>query len=206
VVLAEVRADDGAHFKVRLTASTPVTITTNAPGYESVSIEGGKAREIAMAGEGPIGRQFDFKADDGAGHEYALHLFDYDPVERSLVLMQEMIERFAAKGLNVDTERGQLAELRQRQAADHSSIRDLFADARLAKRHLMLRDPDLKVIDKILYEHELFRNDRFLLQLSVGTMPHADMMRAIELYGTVVAPAVRLATSNSIPTDVRGAV
>ena len=50
-----------------------------------------------------------------------------------------------------------------------------------------------QVIDKILYEHELFRMDRFLLQLSVGTMPHAQMLRAIELYGTVVAPAVRKA-------------
>lgn len=52
-----------------------------------------------------------------------------------------------------------------------------------------------QVIDKILYEHELFSMDRFLLQLSVGTMPHAEMMRAIELYGTVVAPAVRKALS-----------
>ncbi|MBI2408683.1 MAG: LLM class flavin-dependent oxidoreductase [Gemmatimonadetes bacterium] len=50
-----------------------------------------------------------------------------------------------------------------------------------------------QVTDKILYEHELFGMDRFLLQLSVGTMPHAQMMRAIELYGTVVAPAVRKA-------------
>ncbi|HEY3287840.1 MAG TPA: LLM class flavin-dependent oxidoreductase [Gemmatimonadaceae bacterium] len=50
-----------------------------------------------------------------------------------------------------------------------------------------------QVTDKILYEHELFGMDRFLIQLSVGTMPHAQMMRAIELYGTVVAPAVRRA-------------
>ncbi len=57
-----------------------------------------------------------------------------------------------------------------------------------------------RVIDKILYEHELFRNDRFLLQLSVGTMPHQDMMKAIELYGTVVAPAVRAALPDEIPT------
>jgi hypothetical protein len=35
--------------------------------------------------------------------------------------------------------------------------------------------------------------DRFLLQLSVGTMPHAPMLRALELHGTVVVPAVRKA-------------
>ena len=50
-----------------------------------------------------------------------------------------------------------------------------------------------QVIEKILYQHELFEHDRFLLQLSVGTLPHAALMRAIELYGTVVAPAVRKA-------------
>lgn len=52
-----------------------------------------------------------------------------------------------------------------------------------------------QVIDKILYEHELFGNSRFVLQFSTGTAPHADVMRAIELYGTVVAPAVRRATA-----------
>jgi probable LLM family oxidoreductase len=50
-----------------------------------------------------------------------------------------------------------------------------------------------QVIDKILWEHELFAHQRFLIQLSVGTMPHPQMMRAIELYGTKVAPAVRAA-------------
>jgi probable LLM family oxidoreductase len=48
-----------------------------------------------------------------------------------------------------------------------------------------------EVVEKILFQHELFGHDRFLLQLSVGTHPHARMLRAIELYGTEVAPAVR---------------
>jgi probable LLM family oxidoreductase len=50
-----------------------------------------------------------------------------------------------------------------------------------------------QVIDKILAEHELFRHQRMMLQFSVGPMAHADIMRSIELYGTVVAPAVRQA-------------
>jgi alkanesulfonate monooxygenase SsuD/methylene tetrahydromethanopterin reductase-like flavin-dependent oxidoreductase (luciferase family) len=52
-----------------------------------------------------------------------------------------------------------------------------------------------EVIDKILWEHELFAHTRHLIQFSVGTMPHKEMLRAIELYGTVVAPAVRKALS-----------
>ena len=47
------------------------------------------------------------------------------------------------------------------------------------------------VAAKILYQHELFHHDRFLLQLSVGSMPHDRMLRAIELFGTEVAPLVR---------------
>ena len=47
-----------------------------------------------------------------------------------------------------------------------------------------------EVIDKILQQHEWFRHDRFGLQLSVGTLPHDKVMKAIELYGTVVKPAI----------------
>jgi probable LLM family oxidoreductase len=47
-----------------------------------------------------------------------------------------------------------------------------------------------EVIDKILMQHEWFGHDRFGLQLSVGTLPHDKVMRAIELYGTIVRPAV----------------
>jgi len=50
-----------------------------------------------------------------------------------------------------------------------------------------------EVIEKILYEHELFGHQRFLAQISVGPLPHAQVMRAIELLGTEVAPAVRKA-------------
>jgi alkanesulfonate monooxygenase SsuD/methylene tetrahydromethanopterin reductase-like flavin-dependent oxidoreductase (luciferase family) len=48
-----------------------------------------------------------------------------------------------------------------------------------------------EVIDKLMFEYELFHNDRFLIQFSVGTMPHAKIMRSIELLGTEVAPVVR---------------
>lgn len=47
------------------------------------------------------------------------------------------------------------------------------------------------IIEKILFQHELFRHQRFLLQLSVGTMPHEKMLHAIELLGAKIAPVVR---------------
>jgi probable LLM family oxidoreductase len=48
-----------------------------------------------------------------------------------------------------------------------------------------------EVVEKILFQHEIFHHDRFLIQFSVGTIPHAKLMRSIELFGTEVAPAVR---------------
>jgi probable LLM family oxidoreductase len=47
------------------------------------------------------------------------------------------------------------------------------------------------VAEKILFEHELFSNDRYIAQMSVGAVAHADVMRSIELFGTRVAPVVR---------------
>ncbi|HET7232662.1 MAG TPA: LLM class flavin-dependent oxidoreductase [Longimicrobium sp.] len=55
---------------------------------------------------------------------------------------------------------------------------------------LLIGSPD-EVAEKILWEHELFGMDRFLLQFSVGPTPHAKIMRSIELFGTRVAPQVR---------------
>lgn len=52
--------------------------------------------------------------------------------------------------------------------------------------------PD-EVAEKILRQHELFGHQRFLLQLTVGTMPHRHVLRAIELFGGEVAPQVRKA-------------
>jgi probable LLM family oxidoreductase len=57
---------------------------------------------------------------------------------------------------------------------------------------LLVGSPE-QVVEKILFEHELFGHQRFLAQISVGAMPHAKVMRAIELLGAEVAPAVRKA-------------
>jgi probable LLM family oxidoreductase len=48
-----------------------------------------------------------------------------------------------------------------------------------------------EVATKILFEHQLFGNDRYVGQMSVGAVAHADVMRSIELFGTQVAPLVR---------------
>ena len=52
-----------------------------------------------------------------------------------------------------------------------------------------------EVIEKILFQHEIFDHQRFIVQFSVGSMPHKKLMRSIELFGTQVAPAVRKAVA-----------
>lgn len=69
-----------------------------------------------------------------------------------------------------------------------------FDHERSPRGALLIGSPQ-EVIDKLLAQHALFKNDRFLLQFEVGIMPQRELLRAIELYGTVVAPAVRKATT-----------
>jgi len=64
--------------------------------------------------------------------------------------------------------------------------------------------PD-QVVEKILLQHEIFGHQRTLFQLAIGSVGHADLMRAIELLGTEVAPAVR-AELGSDPVTVTAAV
>ena len=68
-------------------------------------------------------------------------------------------------------------------------------EAERAPRGALLVGSAQEVIDKIMFEYELFHHDRFLMQMSVGTMPHAQIMRSIELFGTQVAPVVRRETA-----------
>ena len=68
--------------------------------------------------------------------------------------------------------------------------REQFEAGRQPGGHLLVGSPQ-EVTEKILEQHEIFRHDRFLAQLSVGPMPHNELLRAIELLGTEVAPAVR---------------
>lgn len=65
-----------------------------------------------------------------------------------------------------------------------------FDQARSALGNLFVGEPEL-VAEKIIAAHRVFKMDRFLLQMAIGLMPHEQIMRGIELYGTKVAPIVR---------------
>ncbi|MGV8967627.1 MAG: LLM class flavin-dependent oxidoreductase [Cellulomonas sp.] len=68
--------------------------------------------------------------------------------------------------------------------------RPAFDAARSAAGALVVGDPS-EVAAKILRMRTRLGIDRFLLHISVGTLPHEQVLRSIELLGTQVAPLVR---------------
>jgi alkanesulfonate monooxygenase SsuD/methylene tetrahydromethanopterin reductase-like flavin-dependent oxidoreductase (luciferase family) len=61
-----------------------------------------------------------------------------------------------------------------------------------------------QIVDKILYERELFGHQRFLAQIDIGGLPFVEVARVIELFAAKVAPVVRgaVAKANSSPDPV----
>jgi alkanesulfonate monooxygenase SsuD/methylene tetrahydromethanopterin reductase-like flavin-dependent oxidoreductase (luciferase family) len=53
-----------------------------------------------------------------------------------------------------------------------------------------------QIIDKLLYQHELFGHQRFLAQIDLGGLPYSKVAQTIELLATEVAPVVRRETAN----------
>lgn len=51
-------------------------------------------------------------------------------------------------------------------------------------------DPN-EVADRIAIIHESLRHDRHILQMDIGNVPHAVVMKSIELFGTEVLPQLR---------------
>jgi probable LLM family oxidoreductase len=62
--------------------------------------------------------------------------------------------------------------------------------------NLLIGDPQ-RVAERIIELHEVFGNTRLLIQMAIGTVPHAEQMHAIELLGTKVAPMVRAAVKKA---------
>ncbi len=80
------------------------------------------------------------------------------PVDRVLKQMEALLDRIAAKGVDVTAERQEWAKLQRRRAQsaekpahkpEASEVE--YLEARMAKRRLFLRDPDLSAVQRILF-------------------------------------------------------
>jgi probable LLM family oxidoreductase len=113
--------------------------------------------------------------------------------ETSQAAAQEAFPAFAAMMDRIGSERGWPPMTRQ----DFDATRTL--------RGANFVGSPQEVVEKILFQHEIFGHDRFLMQMSVGTLPHASIMRSIELLGTEVAPVVRRELAGT-PAERSGAM
>src|SRR5215217_2849231 len=104
------------------------------------------------------------------------HAYVADSAEQAA---EEFFPAYAAMMNAIGRERG-WTEIRRQ---DFDSLRTL-------RGALVVGSPE-QVVEKILFQHELFGHQRFLAQISVGDLAHERVLRAIELLGTEVAPAVR---------------
>lgn len=68
--------------------------------------------------------------------------------------------------------------------------REQFEASRTLRGANFVGSPE-QIVEKILFQHQIFGHQRFLLQFSVGSLPHEKLMRSIELFGTKVAPVIR---------------
>ncbi len=76
-------------------------------------------------------------------------------------------------------------------------------DAACSRRGALVVGSPEEVIEKILLQHQFFGHQRFLMQSSVGAMPHRQIMHAIELFGAKVAPVVRRETRNPADSNLQ---
>ncbi len=67
--------------------------------------------------------------------------------------------------------------------------RDVYETRASAKGPIFVGSPQ-QIIDKLMYERELFSHDRFLGQVDIGGLPYAKVVRSIELLATKVLPAL----------------
>ncbi|KAB2186614.1 LLM class flavin-dependent oxidoreductase, partial [Staphylococcus epidermidis] len=65
-----------------------------------------------------------------------------------------------------------------------------FANSPDYREALMVGSPQ-QIIEKILYQHELYGHQRFMAQIDFGGVPFENVMKNIELIGNDIIPAIK---------------
>ena len=155
---------------------------------QSVVRAGHRGLPVALAIIGGSPERFAVLADL---HRRSLREAGYDPADVPLAVhahghvaestdqaVEEFYPSYAAAMTRIGRERGW-----------GPMTRPQFDAMRSPDGSLVLGDPD-EVATKIARWREILGIERFMLHVSVGTMPHEQVMQSIELLGTSVAPAL----------------
>ncbi|HSV73774.1 MAG TPA: discoidin domain-containing protein [Chthonomonadales bacterium] len=161
--VAEVGPAGAGRFRVRLAAAPgggALTVTGDVPALASgLRVAPGRPVTVeAPARPGPVGPERSLSLREAGGPAYALHLLRYDPVGRTLHMADGIAARLGARGVDVRSERAELRRLRRAAALRLASgapqgtaeERAALWQARLFKRRLFLRAPDLAAARRIL--------------------------------------------------------
>ncbi len=70
-----------------------------------------------------------------------------------------------------------------------------FAQAIDTRDALMVGSPQ-QIIEKILYQYELYGHQRFMAEIDFGGVPFDKIMKNIELIATEILPAVKKYTAD----------
>lgn len=140
--------DREGRFRDRTPGGIEVRLSIDGVTWKSVA----RTSDSTQLPEGPL-REEDFLRYAFATEEASFRKIDStEPVRRTLHQMEAMIDRFAARGIEVGREREELARLRQREQGVSAVTRAALAfDVRLAKRRLFLREPELAALDRVLF-------------------------------------------------------
>ncbi|UCG46286.1 MAG: hypothetical protein JSU94_12350 [Phycisphaerales bacterium] len=145
--------DREGRYRDRLPASIEIRVSTDGTSWKTVA----RSSLFPMLPEGQV-RQVDllryaFECEDLTWGKFQ----PGDPVDRVLRQMEGILERFSAQGLDVSAERREAAEFRRRQRRLQGSRpmaaerQQHFFEARMAKRRLFFRAPELAKLDRILF-------------------------------------------------------
>ena len=142
--------DRAGQFRDRVPIKLDVQLSADGKQWETVAKVDDRLATRARAASLPQNP----KADDLLRYAFLSEAKSFQkidqaaPAVRVLRQMEEMIARFAQRGLDVAPERAQLADLRHRVESSRESV---LVEARHAKRRLFFRDPDLALLERILF-------------------------------------------------------
>ena len=145
--------DREGRYRDRMPARIEIRVSVDGTSWKTVA----RGSAFPILPEGPSREEellrYAFECEDLTWRKFD----PSDSLSRVLRQMEEMLDRFSDKGLDVSKELGELAELRRRQVALRglstaaANRQELLFEARLAKRRLFLREPELATLERILF-------------------------------------------------------
>ena len=169
--LLQLREDPAAHGVHPVPVQQPLPVWIAVGGNpQSAARAGALGLPMALAIIGGMPERFvpfaeTFRAAGGSTLSINSHGYVGDP--------DEFFPAYAEMMTTIGRERGWPPTTRQ----DFDALR--------SRRGALVVGSVDEVVEKILFQRELFGHDRFLMQTSVGAMPHDAVLRSIELLGEV---------------------